>query len=483
MRTEFLLGGEWISKEEKLPVIYPYTGEKIAEVSRATEEDVYKAIEVAKEGFKEISSLTPYERYQILMKAAHILMRRSEEFAKTLVLEVGKTIREARTEVQRAIQTLIFSAEEAKRIGGEVIPMDAHPNGKGKVGFYVRESVGIVSAITPFNFPLNLSMHKVAPALACGNGVILKPSERTPLTPLMLGEALLEAGIPPKALSILPGYGDVGKAMTIHPDVRVVSFTGSRKVGEIITRQSGIKKIVLELGSNSAIVLHKDGDLKKAVQKTLLGGFAIAGQVCISVQRVFVHEDLFKEYLEELEKAVSGLKVGDPMQEDTDVGPMISTLEVERVQEWIDEALKEGARLITGGVSCGDKVSSVLTPTIVSLVPPNTRLFKEEAFAPVVVVNPYREVEEAIRLVNDSEYGLQVGVFTRDISTAWEFIKGIKAGGVLINEGPNFRADHMPYGGVKYSGIGREGPRFAVEDYTEIKMVVFDLDYPKNPIL
>ena len=475
MRTELLLGGQWVSKEERLPVVYPYTGEKVAEVSKADEQDVYKAIELAKEGFEEISSLTPYERYQILMKASQILSARAEEFAKTLVLEVGKTIREARTEVQRAIQTLIFSAEEAKRIGGEVIPIDAHPNGKGKVGFYMREPVGIVSAITPFNFPLNLSMHKVAPALACGNAVILKPSERTPLTPLMLGEVLLEAGLPPKALSILPGYGDVGKAMTTHPDVRVVSFTGSRKIGEIITRQAGIKKVVLELGSNSAIVLHKDGDLKKAVQKTVLGGYAIAGQVCISVQRVFVHEDLFEEYLKELEEAVSRLKVGDPMEEDTDVGPMIALSEVQRVQEWIDEALQEGARLITGGVSCGDKVSSVLSPTIVSLVPTNVRLFREEAFAPVVVVNPYRDVEEAIRMVNDSEYGLQVGVFTRDINVAWEFIRKVKAGGVLINEGPNFRADHMPYGGVKQSGIGREGPRFAVEDYTEIKMVIFDL--------
>lgn len=475
MRTELLLGGEWVSKEEKLSVVYPYTGEVVAEVSKASEEDVYKAIELAKEGYKKLSSLSSYERYEILMRASHILRKRAEEFAKTLVLEVGKTIREARTEVQRAIQTLIFSAEEARRIGGEVIPIDAHPNGKGKVGFYIRQPVGIVSAITPFNFPLNLSMHKVAPALACGNAVILKPSERTPLTPLMLGEVLLEAGLPPQALSILPGYGDVGKAMTMHPDVRVVSFTGSRKIGEIITRQAGIKKVVLELGSNSAIVLHKDGDLKKAVQKTVLGGYAIAGQVCISVQRVFVHEELFDQFLEELEKAVNGLKVGDPMQEDTDVGPMIGVSEVQRVQEWIDEAIHEGAKLITGGVSCGDRVSSVLSPTIVSLVPPNTKLYREEAFAPVVVVNPYKEVEEAIQMVNDSEYGLQVGVFTKDIDIAWEFIKKVQAGGVLINEGPNFRADHMPYGGVKYSGIGREGPRFAIEDYTEIKMVIFDL--------
>ncbi|MCS6998420.1 MAG: aldehyde dehydrogenase family protein [Aquificaceae bacterium] len=474
MRRELLLGGEWVSKEEKMQVVYPYTGEEVARVSRAGEEEAHRAIELAKEGHRELSSLTAHERYQILAKACEILTRRAEEFARTLVLEVGKTIREARTEVQRAIQTLQFSAEEARRIYGEVIPMDAHPNGKGKVGFYIREPAGVVSAITPFNFPLNLSMHKIAPALACGNGVVLKPSERTPLTPLLLGEVLLEAGLPPKALSILPGYGDVGKVITTHPDVRVVSFTGSKKVGEIITRQAGIKKVVLELGSNSAIVLHKDGDLKRAVQKTILGGYAIAGQVCISVQRVLVQEELFESFLEELKNAVERLKVGDPMEEDTDVGPMIGPSEVQRVREWIEEAKEAGARLLTGGQPKGGN-TTLLSPTLISLVPTHTRLFKEEAFAPVVVVNPYKEVEEAISMVNQSEYGLQVGVFTKDINVAWEFIRGVEAGGVLINEGPNFRADHMPYGGVKFSGIGREGPRFAVEDYTEIKMVIFDL--------
>ena len=469
-----LIGGEWVNKEEKIEVIYPYTQEVIGRVSKADEKDVEMAIQRAQEGFKEISSLTAYERYQILMRASQILKERAEELARTLVLEVGKTIREARTEVQRAIQTLIFSAEEAKRVGGEVIPIDAHPNGVGKVGFYIRQPVGIVSAITPFNFPLNLSMHKVAPALACGNAVILKPSERTPLTPLMLGEVLLEAGLPPRALSILPGYGDVGKAITTHPKVRVVSFTGSKKIGEIITRQAGIKRVVLELGSNSAVVLHKDGDLDKAVSKVIAGGFAIAGQVCISVQRVFVHQDLFDTFLEKLKERVESIKVGDPMEETTDVGPMIAVSEAIRIQEWIDEALQKGAQVITGGTLV-DARSSLFKPTIVSLVPVDAKLFREEAFAPVVVVNPYKEVEEAISMVNESEYGLQVGIFTKDIQTAWKFIKGIEAGGVLINEGPNFRADHMPYGGVKYSGIGREGPRFAVEDYTEIKMVIFDL--------
>lgn len=468
------IAGRYTQSDELMQVRYPYTGELVGRVFKGTEAHVQEAIKQAKEGFKKLSSMTPYERYSILMRAAQMLQERAEEFAKSLVLEVGKTIREARTEVQRAIQTLIFSAEEAKRIGGEVVPLDAHPNGKGKVGFYIRQPVGIVCAITPFNFPLNLSMHKVAPALAAGNAVVLKPSERTPLTPLMLAELLVSAGIPPQAISVIPGYGDVGRAMSTHPDVRVVSFTGSRKVGEIITRQAGIKKVVLELGSNSALVLHKDGNIKKAVEKTVLGGYAIAGQVCISVQRVFVHEELFDEYLSELKNAVDNLRIGDPMKEETDVGPMISSSEVERLQEWLSEAVKEGARLVRGGVACAES-QALLEPTIVSLVPENAKLFKEEAFAPVVVVNPYRDIEEAIKAVNASEYGLQASIFTKDIDIAWEFIRKVEAGGVLINEGPNFRADQMPYGGVKASGIGREGPRFAIEDYTEIKMVVWDL--------
>ncbi len=476
MEKELILGGQKVKTNNLVEVKYPYTQGTIAKVHFATEEEALQAIKVAKQGTKEMAKLTPYEVYSLLMKTARLLEERAEDFARTLVLEVGKTIREARTEVQRAIQTLLFSAEEAKRIGGEVIPIDAHPNGKGKFGFYMREPAGIVSAITPFNFPLNLSMHKVAPALAARNAVILKPSERTPLTPLMLGELLLEAGFPPSAISVLPGFGEVGRVITTHPDVRVVSFTGSRKVGEIIAKQCGIKKLVLELGSNSAIVLHKDGDLQKAVQKTVLGGYAIAGQVCISVQRVFVHESLFEEFLERLSLEVEKLRVGDPMDEGTDVGPMISVSEVERVQSWIGEALQHGSKLITGGVSCGDRVSSILVPAVVSLVPTNAKLFREEAFAPVVVVNPYRDVEEAINLVNDSDYGLQVGVFTGDLDIAWRFISGIKAGGVLINEGPNFRADHMPYGGVKFSGIGREGPKYAIEDYTETKMVIFSID-------
>jgi len=287
-----IIGGQKVYKEEKIDVIYPYTLEKVGEVPKGSPEDVEKAIEKAKTGLKRLKELSSYEKYKILMKVAQLLEERKEEFAKTVVYEVGKTIREARTEVERCINTIIFSAEEAKRIEGEYVYVDASPNGKGKKGFYFREPAGIVSAITPFNFPLNLTAHKIAPSIAAGCPFILKPSERTPLSPIMLCELFLEAGVPEEAVSVIPGYADVGQAMTTHPDVRVVSFTGSLKVGEIIAKQAGLKKIVMELGSNSAVVVDRDANLELAAKKSVLGGFALAGQVCISVQRVLVHEDV-----------------------------------------------------------------------------------------------------------------------------------------------------------------------------------------------
>ncbi len=470
----FILGGEEVRREPYLEVVYPYNGKVVGKVSRATQEDAKRAVEIALEGFKENSSLSSYQRYEILKRACELLSQRKEEFARTIVLEVGKTIREARTEVLRAIQTLSFSAEEVRRVGGEVFPADAHPNGQGKFSFYVRAPVGVVVAITPFNFPLNLAMHKLAPALGVGNAVILKPSERTPLTALKLAQIFYEAGLPKKALSVLPGFADVGVALTTDPRVRVVSFTGSRKVGEIISRQVGIKKLILELGSNSALVLMEDGDLNKAVEKTVLGGYALAGQVCISVQRVFVHKSRFEEFLKRLKERVSKLKVGDPMEEETDLGPMIAPSEVRRVLDWIEEARKKGAKVEMGALACAED-ESVLSPTILSLVPQDSKIFKEEVFAPVVLVNPFESLEEVIEKVNNTDYGLQVGVFTSNLKVAFEFIKRAEVGGVLINEAPTFRLDHQPYGGVKFSGVGREGPKFAIEDYTEIKSVVIDL--------
>jgi len=469
------IGGKPVNKEEKIDIIYPYTLKKIGEVPKGSPEDVERAIEKAKVGLKKLKKLTAYEKYKILMKAAQLLEKNKEEFAKAIVYEVGKTIKEARTEVERCINTITFSAEEAKRLGGEYFPIDASPNGTGKRGFYLREPAGIAACITPFNFPLNLTAHKIAPAIAAGCSFVLKPSERTPISPTMLCEIFLEAGVPEEAVSIIPGFADVGQAMTTHPDIRVVSFTGSLKVGEIIAKQAGLKKIVMELGSNSAVVVDKDANLEVAAKKSVLGGFAVAGQVCISVQRVLVHEEVADEFQELLKEEVSKLKFGDPMDENTDVGPIITVDEVNRIQSWIEEAVQKGAKLAKGGIACAED-KTVFEPTLVVDVPEESKLFYEEAFAPVITVKKFNNINEAIKLVNKTNYGLQVGVFTNSIKNAWKFIEEAEVGGVIINDIPTFRADHMPYGGVKGSGIGREGPKFAIEDYTEIKTVIFDLN-------
>lgn len=470
---KMIVGGQFLDKEEKIEVIYPYNLQKVGEVPKGSVEDVDIAVEKAKIGLEKLKDLSAYEKSQILIKVAHLLMRRREEFAKTITLETGKTIRESKVEVDRAINTITLSAEEAKRVSGEYVHIDASPNGKGKKGFYFREPAGIVCAITPFNFPVNLTAHKIAPAIAAGCPFILKPSEKTPLSPIMLCELFLEAGVPEEAVSVIPGFADVGQRMTTHPDVRVVSFTGSLKVGEIIAKQAGLKKIVMELGSNSAVIVDKTGDLEKAAKKCVLGGFALAGQVCISVQRVLVHEDVADEFEKLMKEEALKLRFGDPMDEETDVGPVISVNEVDRIQTWITEATVKGAKVEIGGEVEG---KTVFKPTIITNIPEDVKLFYEEAFAPVVAVRRFKDIDEAIRLVNKTNYGLQVGIFSNDYKNIMKVVHRVDVGGVIINDIPTFRADNMPYGGVKGSGIGREGPRFAIEDYTEIKVVVFDTE-------
>lgn len=472
---KMIVGGEFVDKEQKIDVIYPYNLQKIGEVPKGSPDDVDVAVKRAKVGFEKLKKLSAYEKYQILMNIATLLKERKEEFAKTIVLETGKTIKEARIEVERAINTITLSAEEAKRINGEYVHIDASPNGKGKKGFYFREPAGIVAAITPFNFPVNLTAHKIAPSIAAGCPFVLKPSERTPLSPIMLCELFLEAGVPAEAVSVIPGFADVGQRMTTHPDIRVVSFTGSLKVGEIIAKQAGLKKIVMELGSNSAVIVDKTADLPTAAKKCIAGGFALAGQVCISVQRVLVHEEISDEFERLMREEASKLKFGDPMEEDTDVGPVISISEVDRIQTWISEAVSKGGKLLLGGISCAQE-KTVFQPTIVSDIPEDTKLFYEEAFAPVVTVKRFKDIDEAIKLVNKSNYGLQVGIFSNDYNNIMKVIHNTDVGGVIINDIPTFRADNMPYGGVKGSGIGREGPKFAIEDYTEIKVVVFNIE-------
>ncbi len=470
---KMLLAGEWIERDKVIEVHNPYDNSLLDTVPRATLEDANKAIEAALKGFQEMKRLTPYDRYSILSKAAKGLETRREEMAQMLSKEVGKTINEARGEVARAIQTLILSAEEAKRLAGEEVRFDGAPTGGGKVGLYLRVPLGIIVAITPFNFPLNLAMHKIAPALAAGNSVILKPASVTPLTDILLGEILMETGIPPLAFQVVTGPGgEVGDTLVEDERVKMVTFTGSRDVGKEIMKRKGYKRATMELGSNSAVIICEDAQLDKAFPRVVLGAYALAGQVCISVQRIFVHESLFDTLVERYVEEAKDLKVGNQLMEDTKVGPMIEEKETQRVKEWIDEAVNAGARLMWGG----DIQGTLMTPSVVTHCPRNVRLFTGEAFGPVVLINPYSTFEEAIELTNDSVYGLQAGIYTQNLYKAWQAAREVEAGGIIINDVPTFRVDLMPYGGMKESGIGREGPSYAIEEMTEIKLVCFDLN-------
>ncbi len=475
MKGYMIIGGDKVTKEEEIKIHFPYNGEVVGTIPRGSKEDVSRAVKAATIGLKKMKELTAYERYHLLKKAARLLSNRSYEFATMLVKEVGKTIKEAMGEVGRAVNTITLSAEEAKRLSGEEVLFDAAPGVKGKIGFYRRVPVGIVGCITPFNFPLNLTCHKVAPALACGNAVIVKPSENTSLTVMMLVELLIEAGFPPEAVNLLTGYGEeVGDALVRDENVRLITFTGSVETGKVIMSRGGLKKYAMELGSNSAVYVDDDQSekLPKIVEKIARGGFALAGQVCISVQRVFVHKDIFDEFTEEICSFTRNLKVGNPMEESTDIGPVIDSAAAERIMSWIEEARNMGGKVVCGG----ERISrTLIKPTIIINVPEEAKAFKREIFGPVIVVNPVSGIDEAINKVNLSRYGLQAGIFTNNLKNAMRFAEEVDVGGVMVNEIPTFRVDQMPYGGVKESGIGREGPKFAVEEMTEIKTICFDI--------
>ncbi len=475
MEGYMLIGGEKVFKDEEISIYFPYNGELVGKIPRGDKEDVSRAVQSAITGFEKMKNLSSYDRYHLLKKAARILSNRSTEFAHMLVKEVGKTIKEAMGEVGRAVNTITLSAEEAKRVTGEEVLFDAAPGVKGKVGFYRRVPLGVIGCITPFNFPLNLTCHKIAPALACGNSVVIKPSENTSLTVLMLVEVLIESGFPPEAINLVTGYGEeVGDALVRDERVRLITFTGSVETGKIIMSRGGLKKYTMELGSNSAVYVDDDQEsrIPEIAEKVARGGFALAGQVCISVQRVFVHEMLFEKFVDEICRFASRLKVGNPLEESTDIGPVIDETAADRIMSWIEEAVEMG-----GKIACGGKRISktLIEPTIIINVPENAKAFKGEIFGPVIVVNPVSGIDEAIDKVNLSRYGLQAGIFTKDLKKAFKFSEKVDAGGIMVNEIPTFRVDQMPYGGVKESGIGREGPKFAIEEMTEIKTVCFDI--------
>ena len=476
IRGYMLIGGEKVYKEKEIKIRFPYDLSVVGTIPEGDEKDVERAVETAKVGLEKMKSLTPYDRYALLNKTARLISSKSKEFAELLTLETGKTIKEAMSEVARAVNTITFSAEEAKRLHGEEVLFTSAPGVRGKVGFYKRVPVGIVGCITPFNFPLNLTCHKVAPALAGGNSVVIKPSENTSLVAIKLVEVLLEAGFPPESVNLVTGYGEtVGDALVRNENVRMITFTGSVETGKTIMKRGGFKKYAMELGSNSAVYVCEDQkeNLDSIAEKVVRGAFALAGQVCISVQRVFVDRGIFEEFVNKVVEKTKNLRVGDPRLEETDVGPVIDENSADRIVEWIEEAVSLGAKVLCGGKRLG---KTLIEPTVLANVPRESKLFRKEVFGPVFFVNPVDSFEEAVELINDSRYGLQSGIFTKDINKALKFSELVDCGGIMVNEIPTFRVDHMPYGGMKESGFGREGPRFAIEEMTEIKLVCIDLN-------
>lgn len=466
---KMFVAGRWLDKPEKIEVLNPFDGTVIDTVPKADGGDVEAALAGAVEGARVMRAMPGYERYRILSKAAGMMRTRQAELAQTLTREEGKVLRESTAEVARAAEVIELSAEEAKRLGGEVLPLDGASNGRGKFGFTMRVPCGVVVAISPFNFPLNLPCHKVGPALAAGNAVILKPASDTPLVALMLVEILLDAGIPPQAISCLTGGGGaIGNALCADARVRKVTFTGSRDVGEHIVQTAGLKRVTMELGSNSPLIVMDDADLDQAAEAIAATGYSNAGQVCISTQRVLATGPIYGDLLDALKPKVAAIRLGNPLDEATKMGPMIRETDAQRVQQWIGEAVQGGATLLTGGERDGTKFA----PTLLADVDPKMRISCDELFGPAVAVTRCSDIDEAIRLANATNYGLSAAIFTRDLNRALKFCREVDSGNLHVNWGPQWRADLMPYGGLKESGFGKEGPRYAIEAMTELKTVV-----------
>jgi len=464
------VAGEWTSGGTQEEVRNPYSGEVVDTVAVAGAADAQRALDSAAEGAQLQRLTTAYDRQEILHQAATLADQRVDQLARTISAESGKTLAEATAEASRAGAILRLSAYEGSQLYGESLPLDAHKGaGRSKLGFTLRQPCGVVVAITPFNFPLLLVLHKIAPALAAGNAVVLKPARTTPLTALLLAEILLDAGLAPRALSVLPGPGrELGDVLCADPRVRKISFTGSTEVGERITRIAGVKKLSLELGASCPVVVLPDADLELAAASVAVGGYANAGQVCISVQRVIVDRGVTADFLDALEENVARIRTGDPVDAQTTMGPLITQREADRVHAAIHQAAADGAKILRGG----EREGTVVEPTIVAGVHPDSAFSQEELFGPAVAVTAADSIDEALELANTTRYGLGAGIFTRNVSHAIRFARDAEAGNVHVNWSPLWRADLMPYGGLKASGIGKEGPRAAVAEMTEVKTVV-----------
>ncbi|QDP39467.1 aldehyde dehydrogenase family protein [Radiobacillus deserti] len=471
-----IINGQERAEENRQTMIVhnPFNNDKVAELKLATKNDLEDAVTISFDTFhSEMKRMPAHERADILRRAADLLTAKAEDFATMICKEAGKPIKYSRGEVERSIQVLRFASELAKNITGEVLPMDAAVGGEHRMGLVKREPLGVVGAITPFNFPLNLSLHKLAPAIAAGNTVVFKPAEKTPVSAYMLVKLFQEAGLPDGVLNLLIGTGEeVGEPLVTHDKVHKISFTGSLPVGRKIRETAGFKKVTLELGSNSPNLLFEDANMEDAATELVKGAFAFSGQVCISAQRIYVHKDIYDVFLDTYIQKTKALQIGDPVQEETDIGPMINEEEAKRAKQWIDDAVDKGANIAVGG----ERNGSILSPTIMTNVDENMKIIAQEVFAPIVSIIPFQTEEEVIQYSNDSIYGLQAGVFTKDINRAMRVADRLEMGGVWINEISTYRQDNHPYGGVKQSGVGKEGVKYAIEDMTEMKFIGIKID-------
>ncbi|WP_433959416.1 aldehyde dehydrogenase family protein [Cytobacillus horneckiae] len=471
MKKQIYMNGEWKDTANYADLLSPYTKDIIAQIPQATENEVNQAISVANDTRKAMASLTAYERAAILEHLALLFIENRQKAAEIISLESAKPLKYALAEIDRTIETYKFAAEEAKRHTGEMIPMDAAKNGTNRFGYTIEQPVGVIGAITPFNFPQNLVAHKVGPAIAAGNPIVLKPASQTPLSALFLAELLDQTALPKGAFNVVTGSGKtVGNALVNSDLVKMITFTGSPAVGIGIRNKAGLKKVALELGSNAGLLIDRNVDLEEIIPKCVTGAFSNQGQVCISLQRAYIMEDLYDEFISAFKEATIKLVVGSPMDEATDLSAMIHPAEQDRALNWVEEAVEKGAEVITGG-----KIENgIFMPTILTNVDADAKVSCQEVFAPIVIVNRISSIDDGITAINDSSYGLQAGIFTNDIKTAFKASEQLEVGGVMINDIPTYRVDQMPYGGVKESGTGKEGLKYAIQEMTETKLIVWN---------
>ena len=470
-KYKLLIKGKWAESKNIREIKSPYDQSVVGKVHFAEERQVQEALTAADEAFLETKKLSSHERSIVLEKISSEIERRKEELAKSIVLTAGKTIKSSRIEVERSVNTFKIASEEAKRMEGEIIPLDLSAQTKERWGFVRRFPIGVIAAITPFNFPLNLVAHKVAPALASGNTVVLRPASQVCITSLLLGEIINETDYPEGGINIVPSGYKEAEVLLDDERVKKLTFTGSPSIGWELKKRAYKKKVTLELGGNAAVVIEPDASLDFALPQTILGAFSYSGQVCISIQRIFLQEKIYERFLADFVEQTKKLKMGNPLEEETDIGPMINLEAAEKTEEWVNEAVENGARIVCGGRRDG----VMFEPTVLENVKPELRISWLEAFAPIVVVYPYKDFEEALKGVNYSIYGLQAGIFTHDLKKAFKAYEVLDVGGVIINDIPTFRIDHMPYGGVKESGFGREGLKYAIEEMTEMKLMALNL--------